>query len=89
MSSDEQICDVLAFMARHLGDRPLTFAEIEGTRHRWSRLTPEEKATRWERCRRRFAAAQPVLAQKGRVRHASELVLALKGGERNEALVSA
>lgn len=32
MSPSEQICDVLAFMARHIWDRPLTRAEIESTR---------------------------------------------------------
>jgi len=82
MSTDEQIRDVLAFMASHTQGRPLTYGEIRATYQRWDQLTVDEKAMRWDRCRRRFAAAQPALALKDRVRHADEamrLVLAESG----------
>ncbi len=74
MSYDEQIRDVLAFMASHTQTRPLTYSEIQSTYFRWDEFTPDEKTVRWERCRRRFAAAQPTLAVKDRTRHASEVV---------------
>jgi hypothetical protein len=74
MSHDEQIRDVLSFMASHTHSRPLTYGEIQATYNRWGELTSTEKAMRWERCRRRFEAAQPSLAQKDRVRDAAEAV---------------
>ncbi len=80
MSFDEQIRDVLAFMASHTQARPLTYDEIQATYFRWDEFTANEKALRWERCRRRFAAAQPTLAQKDRVRDADEAVQLLTAG---------
>ncbi len=74
MSPNEQVCEVLLFMERHVSHRPLTRAEIESTRHGWNDLSASEKVMRWQRCLRRFTAVHPTLASKDRVRHASEMV---------------
>ncbi len=74
MSPDEQVLDVLKFMADHTVGRPLIHGEIASTYNRWSSMEPTEKERLWSRCRRRFAAAQPTLAQKDRIRDADECV---------------
>jgi len=74
MSPDEQVIDVLKFMAEHTIGRPLIHGEIARTCERWVSMEAIEKEKQWSRCRRRFAAAQPTLAQKDRIRDADECV---------------
>ena len=74
MSLDEQVLDVLKFMAANTVGRPLIHGEIASTYERWDSLEPQDKERHWSRCRRRFAAAQPTLAMKDRIRHADECV---------------
>jgi hypothetical protein len=74
MSPDEQVLDVLKFMAAHTVGRPLIHGEIASTYHKWESLEPVEKERLWSRCRRRFAVAQPSLSQKDRIRDADECV---------------
>jgi hypothetical protein len=74
MSPDEQVLDVLKFMAAHTVGRPLIHGEIASTYERWDTLKPSDKERYWSRCRRRFAAAQPTLAMKDRIRDADECV---------------
>lgn len=74
MSPDEQVLDVLKFMAAHTVGRPLIHGEITSTYERWASLEPSEKERYWSRCRRRFAVAQPTLALKDRIRDADECV---------------
>jgi hypothetical protein len=74
MSPDEQVLDVLKFMAAHTVGRPLIHGEIAGTYERWDTLNASDKERYWSRCLRRFAAAQPTLALKDRIRDADECV---------------
>lgn len=74
MSLDQQVLDVLSWMALNCADRPLTQGEIRRIANRWDSLTTPEKQTGWDRCFRRFRAAKPTLAVKDRVKHASEAV---------------
>ncbi len=74
MTPDEQIKDVLRFFADHTLNRPLVHSEIEKTANKWDDLTYHEKVVLFERCRRRFSAVHPTLAEKDRVKHASEML---------------
>ena len=80
MTTDEQIKDVLRFFADHTRNRPLVYEEIAKTANKWDDLQPDQKVLLFERCRRRFSAVHPTLAQKDRVRHASEVLGPLARG---------
>jgi len=74
MSLDQQVLEVLSWMALNCADRPLTQGEIKRILNRWDSFTTTEKQSGWERCFRRFRAAKPTLAIKDRVKHAGEAV---------------
>lgn len=74
MTLDQQVLEVLGWMALNCADRPLTRGEIERIVYRWESFTVDQKRLGWDRCYRRFRAAKPTLAQKDRIRHAGEAV---------------
>jgi hypothetical protein len=79
MSPDEQIKDVLHFFADHTRNRPLIHNEIAKTANKWDDLTIDQKILLFERCRRRFGAVHPTLAEKDRVKHATETLYGMLG----------
>jgi hypothetical protein len=69
---DEFALDVLKFMARHVQSRPLLHELLTSDIDHWNEIAITDKPKVFERDVRRFAAACPTLAQKDRIKHASE-----------------